>query len=88
MSDHKPECVLSDPCSADEPRHGFCGNSDFVWCMHCEQQCDCERIKRAENRVLDAAREAVASMVIETVGNSAATVEQALAAIDALREQA
>ena len=36
---------------------------------------------------LDAAREAVASMVIETVGNSAATVDQALAAIDALREK-
>ena len=57
MSDHKPECVLSDPCSADEPRHGFCGNSDFSWCMHCEQQCDCERIKRTEDRVL-AEREA------------------------------
>ena len=37
---------------------------------------------------LDAAREAVASMVIETVGNSAATVQQALAAIDALRGDA
>lgn len=35
---------------------------------------------------LDAAREAVSSMVIETVGNSAATVDQAVAAIDALRE--
>lgn len=51
MSDHKPECVLSDPCSADEPRHGFCGNSDLSWCIHCEQQCDCDRIKRAEDRV-------------------------------------
>ena len=51
MSDHKPECVLSDPCSADEPRHGFCGNSDLSWCMHCEQQCICDRIKRAEDRV-------------------------------------
>lgn len=51
MSDHKPECVLSDPCSADEPRHGFCGNSDLSWCMHCEQLCDCDRIKRAEDRV-------------------------------------
>ena len=37
---------------------------------------------------LDAAREAVGSMVIETVGNSAATVEQAVSVIDALREQA
>ena len=51
MSDHKPECVLSDPCSADEPRHGFCGHSAPLFCMHCEQQCDCDRIKRAEDRV-------------------------------------
>lgn len=35
---------------------------------------------------LDAAEAAVADMVIETVGNSAATVSQALATIDALRE--
>jgi len=34
---------------------------------------------------MTAAREAVDSMVIETAGNSAATVNQALAAIDALR---
>lgn len=36
---------------------------------------------------VQAAREAVLAMVIETVGNSAATVEQVLAAIDALREE-
>jgi hypothetical protein len=36
---------------------------------------------------LDAAEAAVADMVIETVGNSAATVSQALATIDALREE-
>ena len=42
--------------------------------------------QRARERALDAAREAVGGMVIETVGNSAATVDQALAAIDALRE--
>lgn len=35
---------------------------------------------------INAAREAVDSMVIETAGNSAATVDQALAAIDALKE--
>ena len=49
--------------------------------------CLCERLRACEQRVLDAALEAVASMVIETVGNSAATVDQALAAIDALREK-
>ena len=36
---------------------------------------------------LDAAREAVAGMVIKTAGNSAATVDQALAAIDALSQK-
>ena len=36
---------------------------------------------------LDAAREAVGSMVIEIVGNSAATVGQAVSVIDALREK-
>jgi len=48
--------------------------------------CICIRLRACEERVLDAAREAVDSMVIETAGNSAATVNQALAAIDALRE--
>lgn len=51
MSDHKPECVLSDPCSADEPRHGYCGFSVPLHCIHCEEWCDCDRIKRAEDRV-------------------------------------
>lgn len=43
--------------------------------------------KDAYGAGLDAAREAVGSMVIETVGNSAATVEQAVSVIDALREE-
>lgn len=46
----------------------------------------CEMFRACEQRMLDAAREAVAEMVIKTVGNSAATVDQALAAIHALRE--
>ena len=36
---------------------------------------------------LDAAREAVASMEIAVVGNSAATVDQALAVIESLRKE-
>lgn len=63
MTDHKPECFLSDRCSPDEPKHGFCGNSDFLWCMHCEKECICDRIKRAEDRV----REAVGSSLISSV---------------------
>jgi len=41
--------------------------------------------RRAYIAGVQAARDVVAGMVIETVGNSAATVEQALDAIDALR---
>ena len=46
-----------------------------------------DEVAWAVSEVLDAAREAIDSMVIETAGNSAATVNQALAAIDALREK-
>jgi hypothetical protein len=68
MSDHKPECALSDPCSADEPRHGYCGNSDFNWCMHCEEECDCARINRAEQRVRDEERGWEGAVVIARAG--------------------
>ena len=61
---------------------------------NCERICICRQVRRIEQRLLDAAREAVNSMVIETVGNSVADhlrtkaiVNQALAAIDALREK-
>ena len=47
----------------------------------------CVDVQTEYTRGLNAAREAVATMVIETVGNSAATVDQALAAIDALKER-
>lgn len=53
---------------------------------NCERICICRQVRRIEQRVLVAAREAVDSMVIETAGDSAATVDQALAAIDALKE--
>lgn len=61
---HRPECFLSDRCSPDEPKHGFCGHQgDFLWCIHCEKECICDRIKRAEDRV----REAVGSSLISSV---------------------
>lgn len=53
---------------------------------NCERICICRQVRRIEKRVLVAAREAVDSMVIETAGDSAATVNQAVAAIDALKE--
>ena len=70
MSHHLPECPHADPRKVT-----FYGG-----------YCVCPLLRACEQRVLDAAREAVDSMVIETAGNSAATVIQALAAIDALKE--
>jgi len=82
MTDHLPECPLEVHKGEDlwdDPLFGF--------------PCWCHSLRACEQRVLDAAREAVNSMVIETVGNSVADhlrskaiVSQALAAIDALRE--
>ena len=87
---HLPECWLSE------------GKFDAVCMCDRLRACE-ERVEEAMDRAwtqtvalavahtrtatLDAAREAVDSMVIETAGNSAATVNQAVAAIDALREK-
>ena len=48
---------------------------------------DDPRYAKGYAAALDAAREAVASMEIAVAGNSAATVDQALAVIDALKEE-
>jgi hypothetical protein len=56
--------------------------------MHCEKECICERINRAEQRTLDAAREAVDRLPAygRVAGALAVGKLKALAAIDALRE--
>ena len=76
MTEHLPECIYA-------PEE-FDFEQNIVWGG---KPCICDRLRACEQRVLDAAREAVRSMVIETVGNSAATVEQAVSVIDALREK-
>ena len=100
MIDHKPECPMldyqwpkhplekceyCDMIAACEQRVLAEREADGPWFRSVVHQC-CEDKQTAYAAGLDAAREAVASMVIETVGNSAATVQQALAAIDALKE--
>ena len=45
---HHDLCFLSDPCSQDVPEHGFCSRQQ-TWCIHCERECLCERLKQAEN---------------------------------------
>ena len=93
MSDHKPECPMLDQ---QWPKHPLevCEYCDMI--SACEQRVlDAINLPAANAQFqkvgyadgLDAAREAVGTMVIETVGNSAATVEQALSVIDALREK-
>ena len=47
--------------------------------------CICDELRACERRMLDAAREAVAAIEIAVVGNSAAAIDQAIAAIGALR---
>lgn len=79
---HHDRCAWTDV-------HGKEAPSPEPWDRSWTFLCCCDVIQGVESEIraltLDAAREAVASMVIETVGNSAATVDQAVAAIDALR---
>jgi hypothetical protein len=98
---HRPECPSGDAKwkRAEAPLYGLLCICDRL--EECEQRVRDElfplRWGRAEQletaRVngwhagWNAAREAVESMVIETAGNSAATVNQAVAAIDALRDK-
>jgi len=97
-SGHLPECSytsgiwysLDEPCichqlRACEQRVLAEREADGPWFRSVVHQC-CEDKQTAYAAGLDAAREAVDSMVIETAGNSAATVNQAVAAIDALKE--
>ena len=89
MTDHLPECLN------DDDTYGLRGLCICDELRACEQRVlnlnpaahDVLIAQRARERALDAARAAVGGMVIETVGNSAATVDQALAAIDALKDK-
>ena len=47
-SGHHDLCFLSDPCSQEVPDHGFCSRQS-TFCIHCERECICERLKQAEN---------------------------------------
>lgn len=101
MTEHLPECFAS-LCECDDT-HFKSIDCDFSCICPSLRACEKrvreeidreafvldegDPFRQAYRKGLDAAREAVASMVIETVGNSAATVEQAVSAIDALREK-
>ena len=97
MIDHLPECWAG-MCECED-NHFYSQSCSYDCICPSLRACE-ERVlnlnsiaigvliaQKARERALETAREAVASMVIETVGNSAATVNQAIAAIDALREK-
>ncbi len=50
MTEHLPECALREPCGADTPQHGFCSRQQ-TWCIHCERDCICVRLRACETRV-------------------------------------
>ena len=79
---HLPECGVSFAC-------GVCGNLSNTRCI-------CRQLRACEQRVLDAAREAVAALVRYDHNNYALVCQpdgwaidrdEALAAIDRLREE-
>lgn len=72
MTDHLPECGVSFPC-------GVCGNLS-------NRRCTCDALRACEQRVLNAAREAIRNRE-DGEYFPWAQVEIALAAIDALREK-
>ena len=92
MSDHLPECQ---PKTAPEPPF-ICICPELRACEERVREDErssnftpddhADGMTEAYQRGLDAVREAVASMEIAVVGNSAATVDQALAVIESLRK--
>jgi len=61
MTEHLPECELTEPCGLDTPKHGFCSRQS-TFCIHCERACLCERLRACEIRSLDAAVQRVQAM--------------------------
>ena len=64
MTEHLSECPILKPCCGDQefPEHGFCGNFVGGRCLHCMAECICDALRACEERVLNAAREAVAAL--------------------------
>ena len=85
MTEHEPECWI---VSHSNPLNG-CICTELRACQKRLWKEPLLVVSRRGgwNDALIAAREAVATMVIKTVGDSAATVDQAIAVIDALREK-
>ena len=91
MTEHLSECPILKPCCDDEefPEHGFCGNFVGGRCLHCMAECICDELRACEDRVLNAAREAVVALCWRKQYEgfvSTVDPQRVLAAIDALKE--
>ena len=55
MTEHLPECRLSEPCDIDITDHGFCSMQvdEQFFCIHCMSECICERLRACEQRVAE-----------------------------------
>jgi hypothetical protein len=54
MTEHLPECRLSEPCDIDITDHGFCSMQveEQFFCIHCMGECICKRLRSCERRVI------------------------------------
>lgn len=86
MSDHLPECPMKQDCGELDARH-----TSETACQDCGRSCSCPELRACEQRVLDAAREAVvAAYAKDSLAVRSQTewgIEIALAAIDALKRE-
>lgn len=78
MSEHLPECPVPE--------------MDGLWGLplhpeDAEANCICDRLRACEQRVLNAAREAIAALPRLDMSAHLIDIQRSLAAIDALREE-
>jgi hypothetical protein len=62
MNEHLPECELTEPCSPDTPKHGFCSRQS-TYCIHCERACICERLRNSEKQIIAEAKRIIAGFL-------------------------
>jgi len=81
MTDHLPECPAAAECRCEPDQYGHYPTCPKVYCV-------CKFHRKGYSAGLDAAREAVAAlqMGVLTTGTLLLKREDALAAIDALKE--
>jgi len=66
MTEHLPECRLSEPCDIDITDHGFCSMQveEQFFCIHCMGECICKRLRSCERRAIAAAVQRVEAVEV------------------------